>query len=585
MRKSYNKISMQLILFLITAFFLIIVVSLVACNVSVKEIFTVIYYSGDGGSVVGTSEQKIEKGYATDEVQAVANDGYSFVKWSDGKKNATRNDVNITSGFSVQAQFKRISWEYTYNYNNATAHFDATDITLKPGELQGAIFAVPEKEYFNFGGWYLDEGYEVRVADEYGNPTIGDELFDNEPSELYAKWTAIEKIEYKVLMVFVTEVKADLETADGTIVNVDYKMSSMERKVCNAIMLQFEKHLNETLDGLVTFDVDSYFTAVPAGIENIEMTNAGTDSGEDFYNYNICAQDLPEVSEIVEDYRAVMTTFSLDDHERLLFNYAGSAGEKFAMNHFESLVGQCLMNGKPLSALLDLENDEWNGIMGDYVHEFAHTIEQGITSYQFHKALAQGQSQGDDTETMRLYLLNQLTVSNEKEKVGIPFAYWKNEIFNVKYESNDGGYIGADWANGWNGSDYQRVPNGTNSNTITAYAVPGYKFIGWSDGLDIVTRRDYNIQADFTVTALFELDVFEVKYNAGDGGVVLGESLQNVIFYEQATEVIAKPNDGYRFVGWSDGYMRSNRADFVGLDPLTGQVKVINVTAKFEKIE
>ena len=588
MRKSYNKISMQLILFLITALLLIIVGSLSACNgiVADGDVFNVKYYSGEGGTISGIVDQNIEKGKDTEEVVAMADLDYTFVKWSDGNINATRNDSNITFGFTVKAQFERISWTYTYDYNNATAYYDTTDITLKQGELQEVIFAVPEKEYFYFEGWYLDEGYKVRVADEYGNPIIGDELFGNEPCKLYAKWTVIEKIEYKVLMVFVTEVKADLETADGTIINVDYKMSSMEIRVCNAIRSQFEKHLNKTLDGLITFDVDSYFTAVPLGIDDIKRSIHGTDSENSFINYTICAKDILEVSEMVDHYRAVMTTFSLDDYKGLLYNFAGSAGEKFSLNHFESMVGQGLSNGKPLSALLDLENNEWNRIMDLYVHEFAHTIEQGITVYQFHKVLAQGQRQGkDETETMRLYLLNQMTVSNEIEKIGIPYAYWKNEIFTVKYDANYGGNIDIDWSNGWTGGGDQRVPKGTNSNTITAYAVSGYRFIRWSDGLETATRRDYNIQANFTVTALFETAVFEVKYNAGVGGVVLGESLQHVIFNEQAMGVIAMPNDGYRFVGWSDGYMRANRADFVGLDPLTGQVKVINVTAKFKKIE
>lgn len=70
-------------------------------------------------------------------------------------------------------------------------------------------------------------------------------------------------------MVYVTEVKATLVTLDGVSVNVDYKMSQIERKICEATTVQFEARLNKVFSGLINFEAESYFTTATIGEENI----------------------------------------------------------------------------------------------------------------------------------------------------------------------------------------------------------------------------------------------------------------------------------------------------------------------------
>lgn len=546
--------------------------------------YTVNYVAETGGFLEGKTNQTIKHGENSEIVIAIAKEGYEFSGWSDGVTLESRLDENIKADLSVTAQFKKIFGTFTYKYNNATANNESTTIFLKRNELNNIEFSMPQKQYFNFCGWYLDTDFNIQVTDANGNITIGNELFDYKKSELYAKWEVIEEIKYRILMVYDTAVKADLELADGTVFKVDYQMSPIEKQLCIAITEQFGTYLNRFLDGLITFEIDSYFTAKPLGINQITLSRGFTVNGDRFNNYYISPENIPEISGMLDNYRSVINTFNFNDYKSLLKDSVGTGCEKFASLSLEAVLAQSIANKVTIESLLDFTNKEWDGMMDSYVHEFIHTIEQGITSYRYHKVLAEYMVQGlVRFEPTIAYLRNQAQVSNETINVGIPYSYWKNEIYSVKYEFEYGGYLDSDWSNGWNGYIDQKVPKGTKTCPLTAYAFQGYKFVGWSDGVTTATRTDYNIQSDFTVTACFEKLAFDVQYKADIGGSIVGKAFQSVLFHERSETVIAVADEGYRFIGWSDGYMDAERSDFIGIDEsanLTG----ISVTALFEKI-
>ncbi len=72
-----------------------------------EEKVTVTYAAGKGGKIEGEAVQTIEKGSATTEVTAVADEGYEFVQWSDGNKEAARSDSNVTEDVRYTAEFMK----------------------------------------------------------------------------------------------------------------------------------------------------------------------------------------------------------------------------------------------------------------------------------------------------------------------------------------------------------------------------------------------------------------------------------------------------------------------------------------------
>lgn len=79
------------------------------CNTDPKPVVkvTLSYQAGTGGRLTGTTNQAINKGTSGTAVTAVANAGYTFVKWSDGKTTPTRTDSNVSANKTLTAQFKK----------------------------------------------------------------------------------------------------------------------------------------------------------------------------------------------------------------------------------------------------------------------------------------------------------------------------------------------------------------------------------------------------------------------------------------------------------------------------------------------
>lgn len=71
----------------------------------IKE-YTATYLAGPGGSISGAAVQKAEEGTATQKVTAVPEEGYLFLKWSDGLTSAERSDV-MRKDLTVTAQFTK----------------------------------------------------------------------------------------------------------------------------------------------------------------------------------------------------------------------------------------------------------------------------------------------------------------------------------------------------------------------------------------------------------------------------------------------------------------------------------------------
>ena len=67
--------------------------------------YTLTYTAGAGGSLTGSTTQEITHGGDGEEVIATPNDGYEFVKWSDGLTTNSRTDTNISGDITVEAEF------------------------------------------------------------------------------------------------------------------------------------------------------------------------------------------------------------------------------------------------------------------------------------------------------------------------------------------------------------------------------------------------------------------------------------------------------------------------------------------------
>lgn len=145
------------------------------------------------------------------------------------------------------------------------------------------------------------------------------------------------------------------------------------------------------------------------------------------------------------------------------------------------------------------------------------------------------------------------TDKNVKSDLSVT-AEFKEKIFTVNYVTDGNGTI--------EGEAKQTVKFGKNATTVTAVPKEGYQFAKWSDGVKTATRTDENIKSHITVTAeFFKARIFKVNYVTDGNGTIEGEASQKIKSGGNASSVTAVPNEGYRFVKWSDGKTEQTRTD------------------------
>ena len=132
-------------------------------------------------------------------------------------------------------------------------------------------------------------------------------------------------------------------------------------------------------------------------------------------------------------------------------------------------------------------------------------------------------------------------------------ALFKIKEYNVRYILQEGGYF-------IEGEEEHRIPHGNYTPPIMVAALPYYKFLGWSDGVTTYYRQE-KITADFEVTALFEPLEVPVNYGVYKGGRIEGQTSQSIVCGNDATAVTAIPDEGFEFLGWTDGVKTATRHD------------------------
>lgn len=117
-----------------------------------KTYYTVRYETDGNGTVEGKAEQSVEHGKNASPVTAIPNEGYEFVKWSDGTETPTRTDKNVTEDLTVKAEFEKLSFTVRYLAGENGTVEGETEQTLLYGENASSVTAIPNEGY-KFSRW------------------------------------------------------------------------------------------------------------------------------------------------------------------------------------------------------------------------------------------------------------------------------------------------------------------------------------------------------------------------------------------------------------------------------------------------
>lgn len=139
------------------------------------------------------------------------------------------------------------------------------------------------------------------------------------------------------------------------------------------------------------------------------------------------------------------------------------------------------------------------------------------------------------------------------------YASVEAETYQVTITAGDHGTVSV---NGIVGNYVQTVPYGT---VLNVEAIPdtGYDFTQWSDG-NTDTSRTITVTGPVSLTSAYATETYQVTITAGEHcsitvNGVPGNYSARVAYGTQLT-LVATPDTGYDFTGWSDGDASSSRS-------------------------
>jgi hypothetical protein len=107
----------------------------------------------------------------------------------------------------------------------------------------------------------------------------------------------------------------------------------------------------------------------------------------------------------------------------------------------------------------------------------------------------------------------------------------------------------------------QTVIEGSSTSPVEAIANPGFEFMEWSNGGKDNPLIVNSVTSDLVLKPSFRVKTSNVNYSSSEGGSVSGDVSQLIVFGGNSNPITAVPDEGYRFVRWSDGSLENPRFD------------------------
>ena len=456
--------------------------------------YDVIAIGSTNGSVSGSGEYEHGK---TAILNAIANNGYHFVKWSDGNTENPRT-ITVTSEVNLIAEF-------------AANIYDVMVMAGENGSVSGGgnfeygkkvILKATAKEHYHFVKWsdgntenprsltvsedvvliaeFAINSYDVNLNVSGSGSVTGGGTYN------YGK-TAI-------LLATPSENYHFVKWSDG---NID-----------NPRMLA----VTEDINLIAEFAIDVY--TVTLNVENGTVTGAGE------YNHGT---EVTLTATPTEGYHFVRWSDGETNATRIITITSDvTLTAEFAINVY--------------MVTLNAENGTVTGA-GEYNHGTEVILTATPTEgYHFVRW-----SDGETNATRTITVTSDVTLTAE-------FAI---NQYQVTLESDGNGIV-----TGSGVYDYGIEV------TIEAIANEGYHFVKWSDG-NTENPRTIVVTEDVELKAEFAINQYEVNVTADENAMVTGSGT-----YDYGTEVMieAIANEGYHFVQWSDGNTENPRTIVVTED-------------------
>ena len=521
----------------------------------VTDVFSLKYSAGEGGTIQGATTQEVLANGSGTEVTAVPDEGYGFIKWSDGVTTATRTDTNITQHLSVTAEFgRKITLSYSAG-EGGTVQGETTQELIE-GTAGTSVTAVPNEGWY-FVSWTdgVDTPTRTDTPSYHGNSTVSFKA-------TFAPYHTVKYIVYGeggTIQGDTTQLVKPEETPTAVTAVPDegYKLKGWyEDSVSDGNLLVAA---GETFSGGPIWYYGDGTTTYYVAFEPIEYictyyaAKGGTVNGSP----NRC-----------DSIATVLTGYATA--EILAVPESGYVFTGWSDGRTDN----------PRVDIIDPDNPQTVTVTARFARGYTLTYTAGAGG-TITGASIQGVPTGEDgTEVTAVpnagcsfvrWSDGVMTATRKDTNITSDLrvtAEFSRGSFTLSYIAGEGGTI--------EGTTEQSVLAGDSGTAVTAMPNEGYAFVRWSDGVTTATRTDTDVVGNISVTAEFA-SLCHLTYVAGEGGTIEGETVQNVPVGGSGTAVTAGPKEGDNFGRWAGGGATGKRKD-------TDINSDINVTAEFDII-
>jgi hypothetical protein len=496
--------------------------------------FSLSYTPGLNGTITGAQSQTVEYGGSGSLVTAVADSGYHFAGWNDGVATAARQDTNVKANVTATANFAVDTFTLTYTAGTNGSISGTTPQSVPKGGNGTSVTAVANTGY-HFTSW--SDGLTTAVRQDT-NITANKSVTANFAIDTFT-------------LTYICGSNGALSGTTSQTVNYGANGSQVTATAVTGYHFagwsdgrtdnpRQDNNVTHNINVTANFAVDTFtltYTSDPEGsisgtaTQTINYGESGTpvtatpNAGQHFAQWSDGSTSNPRTDSNVTRNITVKASYN-----------SGGYNLTYSTN------GNGYISGNTPQTVN---------------HGGSGTTVTAVPSTGNHFS---GWSDGVTTAAR--------TDTNVTHNIVVT-AYFDINTYTLTYIAGLNGTI--------SGTTPQTVNHGENGAAVTAVANFGFHFVNWNDGWTGDTRHETNVTSTMVFTANFAINTYTLTYRAGVWGSISGATPQTVNHGGAGTAVTAVPDQGYRFVNWSDGVTTATRTD-------AGVTHDIDVTANFSPL-
>ncbi len=547
-------------------------------EVKLVPLSVVLTYTADAnGLIQGRATQRLEKGGTGSLVIAFPRPGFQFAQWSDGNKNAVRQDKEVVENKTFTATFEPATYTLTYQVS-VGGEFES-GMAIQKGIVLGSAGApvkVKAKKGYLFVGWSDNVTTPERSeSDVRANMTFTAEFlpiypltysqaFDGDEAEFklwgYPKnsdglhWTKVSRRRFV----------ASEENAKGFVMG-------FEQGLGMKIPIELITPYLSLADRPATSVVKLSFTLLQAKLS--QKNSNGEDGIHTSVEYAInggewiALKNLDDISEQKSTVTCEVEAAKLVGAQSIRFRWLYNS--EFTQRKDKVAIDDVSISYEPAPAVPTVVLEYLAAhhgsikVEGDpvsYKEFFTTTLSgtEGVAviptpdeGYEFDKW--SDEKKANPRKDKSAVRVTAKFVKKQLEKGTA--LYLCEELKKEDGETVTNGII--------QGLPVQEVEIGKRTSIVVAKGKPGFAFLEWSDGLKTAARSDVMTAEGIEVTAKFAQE-FVLKYTVakrGSGVIDGGLTEQHILGGQDGELVVAKPAPHYHFVSWSDGVTTPERQE------------------------